>query len=114
MAKGSVYAHRIVWEMHHGPIPVGMFIDHIDCDGTNNKLSNLRLATHAENCRNRRLRKDNKSGEKGVCWDGFSWLAHINIEGTPTKIGRYATKEEAALAYNEAALRHHRQFARIR
>ena len=47
-----LYVHRIVWEVFHGEIPKGLEICHEDCDRTNCKLSNLRLGTHAENCRN--------------------------------------------------------------
>ena len=46
------YVHRIVWEAFHDKIPKGLEICHEDCDRTNCKLSNLRLGTHAENCRN--------------------------------------------------------------
>ena len=48
-------SHRIIWEMHHGPIPKGMQIDHIDGDCANNKLENLRLATNRENSCNREV-----------------------------------------------------------
>ena len=50
--RGSCSVHRAVWETFNGPIPKGMEIDHIDGDSFNNKLSNLKLVTHAENTRN--------------------------------------------------------------
>lgn len=56
--------HRIVWEVHNGPIPAGMEIDHIDMDKTNNHISNLRLVTHAENIRSARAIKGNWSPRK--------------------------------------------------
>lgn len=43
------YAHRLVWEAAHGPIPEGMQIDHLDCDAGNNALSNLELVTPQQN-----------------------------------------------------------------
>ncbi|EPU3949756.1 HNH endonuclease [Klebsiella michiganensis] len=53
--------HRIIWELHNGPIPDGMEIDHIDGEKTNNRLSNLRLATHQQNLHNTKKRKDGES-----------------------------------------------------
>lgn len=47
------YLHRLLWEAFVGEIPKGYEIDHIDTDPTNNKLENLRLVTHKENCNNK-------------------------------------------------------------
>jgi hypothetical protein len=43
------YAHRVVWEAAHGPIPEGMQIDHLDANAGNNALSNLDLVTPQQN-----------------------------------------------------------------
>lgn len=58
--------HRIIWEMHYGEIPDGMFIDHIDGNTLNNKLSNLRLVDAALSARNRGVYKNNTSSITGV------------------------------------------------
>lgn len=58
--------HRIVWELHNGEIPDGMFIDHLDGDRFNNNINNLRLTTRQGNSRNCKIRKDNTSGVTGV------------------------------------------------
>jgi hypothetical protein len=42
-------AHRLVWWWHHGPVPDGLQIDHIDGDKSNNRIENLRVVTQAEN-----------------------------------------------------------------
>lgn len=60
------YVHRVAWEIIHGPIADGMCIDHIDGDGLNNKLSNLRIVTRSENQRNRRTNKNSRAGVPGV------------------------------------------------
>lgn len=65
--KANRACHRIVWTLVFGNIPDGMEVDHIDGDrGNNNKIENLRLVTDKGNSRNQKLRKDNKTGVKGV------------------------------------------------
>lgn len=61
--------HVQVWEAAHGKVPKGYVIDHIDGDIHNNDLSNLRLATVAQNIQNSKMSKANKTGLKGLSWD---------------------------------------------
>lgn len=58
--------HKVVWEMMYGGIPDGYFVDHIDRNRANNNIDNLRLVTHAVNCRNRTKQSNCKSGATGV------------------------------------------------
>ena len=60
-------AHRLAWLYVYGEWPDGE-VDHINGDPADNRIVNLRVATSAENCRNRGLRADNTSGIKGVSW----------------------------------------------
>jgi hypothetical protein len=60
------YTHRVVWEMVNGPIPKGMCIDHIDGNGLNNRIENLRVTTLSSNQRNRALVRTTKTGIHGV------------------------------------------------
>tara|TARA_R110002050_G_scaffold88979_1_gene187472 strand:- start:1394 stop:1888 length:495 start_codon:yes stop_codon:yes gene_type:complete len=58
--------HRLVYEAHKGIIPVGICIDHIDNDRTNNNIDNLRLATHSENSCNQKISKNNLLKHKNI------------------------------------------------
>ncbi|HHA2400756.1 TPA: HNH endonuclease signature motif containing protein [Stenotrophomonas maltophilia] len=56
------YAHRLVWEAVHGPVPKRMEVDHLDGDASNNRLDNLQLVTGSENRRLQRARNIAKFG----------------------------------------------------
>jgi len=58
--------HRIIWEMHNGPIPEGFVVDHLDGNYLNNSVGNLRAVPNAINTRNAAKRRDNISGVTGV------------------------------------------------
>lgn len=106
-------AHRIVYALQHGCDPADMFVDHIHNDKDNNKP--LRLATKLQNSQNRNGRKNTTSTYKGVCLIKATgrWRATIRVDKHYKHIGVYATQEEAALAYNEVALLHFGEFARL-
>ncbi len=97
-------AHRIAWHIHNGCFPNGE-IDHIDGDGLNNRIDNLRDVTKSVNNRNQRMRIDNTSGFNGVCWHkrDEKWYAKINTNGKRKHIGGFNDLEEAAKVYRKAA-----------
>lgn len=76
------------------------YVDHVDGDGLNNRRSNLRPATTAENNQNRRAW--GASRFKGVSRKGNRWVMSIRIDGR-TRTSQHATEEEAAHAYDELA-----------
>jgi hypothetical protein len=87
-------------------------VDHID--GTlNNCRSNLRIVTHAENMRNRRMHRNNSAGFKGVDQrPGYDrWRARIRIDGRQVVLGWFDTPELAYAAYCEAAIFHFGEYA---
>ena len=106
-------AHRIIWQMHNGPIPSGMVIDHINGDPFDNRLENLRLCTQYGNMRNSRRHKVNNHRVKGVSWDKSNkkWQTEIRTDVGRVFIGRFPTKGLAAVAYAKASLRYHGSFS---
>lgn len=91
-------------------------VDHWSLDTLDNRKENLRIATRSQNNCNRGMRKDNTSGFKGVTRHRFKsgyWIAQIMHHGKGYNLGHFPTKEQAAQAYREAALRMHGEFARI-
>lgn len=90
--KVSYRTHRIIWEMHKGTIPSGMFIDHIDGNFTNNRIENLRLVSREGNAMNMPVRSDSKTGITGVCWSRRHnlWQAYININRKRKHLGWYS------------------------
>lgn len=98
------YAHRIIWILLNGAIPDGMEIDHIDGDGLNNKIENLRLVTAAENRKNAPISSKNKTGCTGVSWDSNrkKWCSIIGIGGRVRHIGYFDDFHEAVVARRHA------------
>ena len=88
-------------------------IDHIDNNPLNNRKGNLRLCTNTENCRNARRGKNNTSGYKGVKNRGDRWGARIMVDRKEIWLGTFGSKEEAAGAYNVAAIKHFGEFANL-
>jgi hypothetical protein len=105
-------AHRLAWFYVNGCWP-RMGLDHVNLDGLDNRLSNLREATKAENQRNTRPPRTNKSGVKGVFWrrDLQKWRAAITINGKSIHLGVFVEKRDAAESYRAAALTHFGPFA---
>lgn len=113
---GKVYylAHRIIWKMMTGEDPVDL-IDHEDTNRGNNRWINLREASNGPNIQNSRIRKDNKSGFKGVHWDKHhnAWKATLGINGKQIGLGRYKDVNQAAEVRRIASEKMHGEFARI-
>ena len=112
--KKRFYIHRLIWEAFVGEIPKGYEIDHINRDRSDSSLSNLRLATKKENKRNLTPRKNTITGYRGVQKvKTGSYRAYINTNGKRTHLGYFNNSKEAAVAFNEAALKLHGTFAVI-
>jgi len=89
-------AHRIAWLLHYKQWPKHG-IDHIDGNPGNNRISNLRDVEQETNNKNKRLRKDSKTGVLGVSWCKTTkkWSAYININKKMKKLGYYSDFNKA-------------------
>lgn len=90
-------AHVIIWEMHNGPVPSGMEVDHDDHIRDHNDIGNLNLVTHAQNLKNQSKSKRNKSGFTGVTWkkDRSKWHAQIYVDGIKIHLGLFTELQDA-------------------
>jgi hypothetical protein len=109
----SYQAHRIAWLLYTKTHPTTL-IDHINRDPLDNRICNLRLATHSQNAMNRVASKDCKSGLKGVhCNKWGRWIASAKRHGVRYYLGSFETPEEAYLAYCRKAKELHGEFLNI-
>lgn len=107
------FAHNLAWIYMTGETPPH-FVDHIDGNPSNNRFSNLRLATKSQNKMNEKLRKDNKIGLKGVCYHKHSkkFVTQIYVDGKQKTIGYYSEAEDAHNAYLSESKEIYKEFAR--
>ena len=106
-------AHRAIWAMIYDEWP-NTEIDHINGVRCDNRLENLRQATHTENMKNIKKPATNRSGFKGVSWHykGQKWQAHIKADGVNHYLGLFDTAEQAHEAYKEASQKLHGLFGK--
>ena len=93
--------------------PDAQMIDHKDGDKLNCRRSNLRPCTRSQNAKNRCIERTNKSGFKGVRLDKGRWRAKIYADRVAHSLGCHDSPEQAARAYDAAAIRLHGEFARL-
>ena len=92
--KKRYYAHRLIWELFNGPIPIGYEIDHIDGNPTNNLIKNLQCVPHIINLHSARNLTRNTTGLRGVSKNGNTWDACVTFKFVDYR-KLCSTKEEA-------------------
>ena len=103
-----ILMHRFIMQP-----PEGKEVDHIDRNPLNNQKSNLRLATRAENSRNRKIYTNNTCGYQGVQFSKQRnrFFATLRLNGVRYRSTSRLTAIEAAADYNELAIKYHGEFA---
>lgn len=107
--KKKVLLHRLIMEV----IDFKDQVDHINGNTLDNRKSNLRICSHRDNILNRDKYKNNSSGYKGVSKSGDKWIATIGINNKKEYLGIFENKEDARIAYDNAAILNFGEFARI-
>jgi hypothetical protein len=104
---GKTYrAHRVIWHMNNGRWPKDI-IDHIDGNGANNRIENLREVSSSENSRNMKLLLTNTTGFHGVTQrEKGKWVARIDVNLKTVYLGTFDTLEEAVQCRKEAEIKY--------
>jgi hypothetical protein len=109
LGGGSMLMHRQILCLPSGT----PLVDHRDRNGLNNQRSNLRICNSSQNQANSKIRSDNTSGYKGVHRKRGKWKAALTFHDKEISLGSYSDIKDAALAYNEAAIKYFGKFARV-
>ena len=105
----TVYMHRMILNPTDKQT-----VDHDNGNGLDNRRSNIRLCNSSQNQANRGRQKNCNSGFKGVSWhkEQRKWVAWIQFSKKHIYLGRFDNKIGAAVAYDNAAIKYHGEFAR--
>lgn len=106
----SFRMHRLITQAKHGET-----VDHIDHDTLNNRRSNLRICSNAENCRNKRVRSDSRTGVKNVmiesCGNGQTRIRAVVVVDGKRHRSCFKSIEAASAWAAEMRSKLHGEFA---
>jgi hypothetical protein len=100
--RRPVYAHKIIWEMHNGPVPEGLVIDHKNRNRSDNRIENLRVITHIENTQSHN--KNCVYFDKRRANKEKPWYGRVVVMGKES-IKTFSSQEEALEWVNQVRLK---------
>lgn len=103
----TIFLHRFIM----GITDPKVYVDHKNGNKLDNRKSNLRPCSKADNQRNCRMNGRNKTGYKGVYRERGKFKANVTINGVTKFVAYKQTAYEAHLAYCRAALKYYGEFA---
>lgn len=111
--RRTIYMHREIMRITIGCDLNGIQVDHQDGDRLNDRRSNLRIATHADNMRNRGKQENNTSGHPGVSWHKRDkvWQSQISVNDKTIHLGLFTDLQDAIVARRAAEIQHFETFA---
>lgn len=109
--RGVIMMHRLLF----CPLGDGVFVDHINRNGLDNRKCNLRKYTKSENAANAQYKSGLTSRFRGVCWfrETSKWRAQIHMNRKKVTLGYFTNEIDAARAYDRAAINQWGEFAII-
>ncbi|WP_447875836.1 HNH endonuclease [Serratia fonticola] len=106
------YGHVLAWELFHGH-PARGEIDHINGNKIDNRIENLRECSASQNCQNKKIRTDNKSGVKGVSWNTArrKWSVRLTVNKKVIFLGFFSSLDDAKKEISKCRDLYHGEFA---